>query len=87
MAATGVSTGVGALFVPGFVVLDAASFHKTPIVIDILKQHNITVLIIPDCYLGLVQILDIDVNCTFKNFLKEAMEDEQFPLVHLCSGV
>lgn len=81
--ATGLPTGISAPNVPGFIALDSASFHKTPTILETLKKHNITPSIIPGGCTGLIQVLDVGVNRTFKDFLKEAMEDELFQLVHL----
>lgn len=81
--ATGLPTGFAVPNAPGFIALDSASFHKTPAVLEILKKHNITPSIIPGGCTSLIQVLDVTVNRTFKDFLKEEMENELFRLVHL----
>lgn len=81
--ATGLPSGTSIFNVPGLVALDAASFHWTPAVLKTLKQANITPSVIPAGCTSLVQVLDVSVNRIFKDFLKEAMDDELFHLVHL----
>lgn len=80
---TGLPSGTPAFNVPGLISLDAASFHKTPTVLETLKQANITPSMIPAGCTSLIQVLDVSVNRSFKDFLKEAMDDELFHLVRL----
>lgn len=80
---TGLPIGIPAINVPGLVSLDAASFHKTPAVLETLKKANITPSMIPAGCTSLIQVLDVSVNRPFKDFLKEAMDEELFHLVRL----
>lgn len=80
---TGLPCGTPAINVPGLVSLDAASFHKTPAVLKTLKNANITPSLIPAGCTSQIQVLDVSVNRPFKDFLKEAMDDELFHLVRL----
>lgn len=47
-------------------------------VLETLKQANITLSMMPADCTSLVQVLDVSVNGIFKDFLKEAMDDELF---------
>lgn len=80
---TGLPCGTPAINVPGLVSLDAASFHKTPAVLETLKRANITPSMIPAGCTSLIQVLNVSVNRPFKDFLKEALDDELFNLVRL----
>lgn len=81
--ATGLTIGISVFNTPGFIALDSASFYKIPIVLEILSIHNITASIIPGGCISLIQVLDVTVNFSYKDFLKKVVEKELFQLVHL----
>lgn len=68
---------------PGLITLDAASFHKTQAVLNTLRAANITPSTIPGGCTSLIQVLDVFVNQSFKDYLKEAMDEELHRLVQL----
>lgn len=68
---------------PGLITLDAASFHKTQAVLTALRAANITPSTIPGGCTSLIQVLDVSVNRSLKNYLKKAMDDELHRLVEL----
>lgn len=81
--ATGLPIGISVHNAPGFITLDSASFHKIPIVLEMLRIYNIKPLIIPGGCISLILILDVTDNCSFNDFLKEVRNDELFQLVYL----
>jgi hypothetical protein len=67
----------------GLASLDAASFHKTPSVLEALRNTNIMSSLIPGGCKSLIQVFDVSVNGPFKNFLKNAREDGLCRIVQL----
>jgi hypothetical protein len=59
----------------GLFALDAAAFHRTDQVLELLRQHNMTPALIPGNCTGLLQPLDVCVNQPFKSLLRDIMED------------
>lgn len=55
--------------------MDAAAFHKTDRILQLLRQHNMTTALIPGGCTGLLQPLDVCVNQPFKSLLQDVMED------------
>lgn len=56
-------------------VLDSAGFHKTPMVLDVLRSHSIIPSVIPGGCTGLVQPLDTAVNKPFKEYLRNHTDE------------
>ncbi|GKT54194.1 pogo transposable element with krab domain-like [Colletotrichum tofieldiae] len=56
-------------------VMDVATFHKTPAIIDQLRSHHITPGLIPPGTTALLQPLDTAINKPFKQWLAEATDD------------
>jgi len=52
-------------------VMDTASFHVTPSILELLRANNIVPSIIPGGCTGLLQPLDTAVNKPFKEYLRE----------------
>lgn len=55
---------------PSLMVADLFGAHKTDDVLDTLWANDITLSIIPGGCTGLVQPLDVSINCLFKDILK-----------------
>ncbi|RPA99656.1 hypothetical protein L873DRAFT_871081 [Choiromyces venosus 120613-1] len=55
-------------------VMDVASFHKTPAVLSQLEEHGVTTSLIPRGCTGLLQPLDTAVNKPFKQYLQDFTE-------------
>ena len=47
---------------PTLLVMDLLHSHKTSPVQDVLRAHNITLLLVPEGCTGLVQPIDVSVN-------------------------
>jgi hypothetical protein len=60
---------------PGLFALDAAAFHRTDQVLELLHQHNMAPALIQGDCTGLLQPLDVCVNQPFENLLRDIMED------------
>jgi len=56
-------------------------FHKTPAILQMLKDENIRPVLLPASCTSLVQVLDIAINCPFNNYLKIVLEEVLFNLV------
>jgi len=56
-------------------VMDVASFHKTPVILDQLRQANILPALIPPGCTSLLQPLDTAVNKSVKQWIKEAVDE------------
>lgn len=67
----------------GLITLDAASLHKTQAVLSTVRAANITPSTIPGGCTSLIQVLNVSVNRSFKNYLNDAMDNELHPLVRL----
>lgn len=65
---------------PGQLELDDAAFHRTEAVLKKRSDNDI----IPSLILGgctsLIQVLDASVNGSFKDYLKDAMDNELYKL-------
>lgn len=72
--------------VPGLITLDAPSFHKTQAVLTTVRAANITPSTIPGGCTSLIQVLKVSVNRSFKDYLKEAMDNELHHVVRLERG-
>jgi hypothetical protein len=59
---------------PSLFVMDQAECHKTPAVLDTLRDHDVIPSIVPGGCTGLVQPLDVSFNRPFKDTLKEITE-------------
>ena len=55
-------------------VMDVASFHKTPTVLSKLQESGVTVSLIPGGCTGLLQPLDTALNKPFKQYLQDFTE-------------
>lgn len=55
-------------------VLNAASFHRTPLVLQALKDINVTVAMIPAELMNMIQPLSTAINKPFKQWLQEAYD-------------
>jgi hypothetical protein len=58
------------------VALDAAAFHRTPAVLDLLRKKNVVPSMIPSGCTSLVPVLDVYVNRVFKDYLKQSMDEQ-----------
>lgn len=56
-------------------VMDVASFHKTPAILQKLRDLHVTTTLIPGGCTSLLQPLDTAVNKPFKGWLREATEN------------
>ncbi|KFA79687.1 hypothetical protein S40288_10060 [Stachybotrys chartarum IBT 40288] len=56
-------------------VMDVASFHKTPAILDSLRENHITSCLIPPGLTSLLQPLDTAVNGPFKKWLQDATKE------------
>lgn len=56
-------------------VMDVAAFHKTPAILQKLRDNQITTAMIPSGCTSLLQPLDTAVNKPFKDWLREATEE------------
>ena len=54
--------------------LDAAAFHKTPTILEILRSSSISIAFVPPGCTGILQPLDTAVNKPFKEILREQTE-------------
>ncbi|RPB01350.1 hypothetical protein L873DRAFT_1891494 [Choiromyces venosus 120613-1] len=54
--------------------------HKTPAILDLLHQKNITPSIIPGSCTGLVQPLDVSGNKLFKELIRDLTDEWIFEL-------
>ena len=59
----------------GLIALDAAKFHRTALVKETLAQHSIIPSLIPGGTTGLIQVVDVCVNRSFKAILKDVMDE------------
>ncbi|RPA99742.1 hypothetical protein L873DRAFT_879987 [Choiromyces venosus 120613-1] len=59
---------------PTLLALDLFGGHKMDKVLDTMKANDITPSVIPGGCTGLVQPLDVSINRTFKDTLKESLE-------------
>lgn len=59
---------------PSLFVMYEPEFHKTREVLAKLRSHDISPIPIPAGCTGLVQPLDVSVNCPFKNILQNLTE-------------
>lgn len=59
---------------PSLLALDAASFHHSPEVLNLLKEKDIIPSLIPGGCTGLIQVLDVSVNKPFKDMLKNELD-------------
>lgn len=59
---------------PSLFVLDAATFHKTDRVLNILSNYKIMPSMIPGGCTSLIQPLDVSINRPFKDLLQEEVE-------------
>jgi hypothetical protein len=55
--------------------MDVALFHKTPAILQKLRNSHITTALIPSGCTSLLQPLDTAVNKPFKGWLREATEE------------
>ena len=55
--------------------MDAAKFHRTALVKETLAQHSIIPSLIPGGTTGLIQVVDVCVNRSFKAILKDVMDE------------
>ena len=56
-------------------MMDVAAFHKTPAILEKLRDNKITTAMIPSGCTSLLQPLDTAVNKPFKDWLREATEE------------
>jgi len=56
--------------------MDLLRSHKTASVKQLLREHDITLSLVPSGCTSLVQPLDVSVNRPFKDLLKQAIDDE-----------
>lgn len=56
-------------------VMDHATFHKTPEVLKKLRDNNILPALIPGGCTGLLQPLDVSINKPFKKWIREALDE------------
>ena len=61
---------------PSLLVIDLLRSHKTASVKQLLREHDITLSLVPSGCTSLVQPLDVSVNRPFKDLLKQAIDDE-----------
>ncbi|RPB02545.1 DDE-domain-containing protein [Choiromyces venosus 120613-1] len=65
---------------PTLFALDLMGSHKTPAVLNLLHQNNITPSLIPGGCTGLVQPLDVSVNKPFKELMRDLTDERIFQL-------
>ena len=56
--------------------IDCVSFHKTPEVLETLKEYHCQVVMIPPGCTGILQPLDTHVNKPFQAILTELVEED-----------
>lgn len=56
-------------------VMDVASFHKTPDILELLRDKKVVTSLIPGGCTGLLQPLDTAINKPFKGLLRDATEE------------
>jgi DDE superfamily endonuclease len=56
-------------------VMDVATFHKTPSILKKLRENHVMTAFIPSGCTSLLQPLDTAVNKPFKGWLREATEE------------
>lgn len=61
---------------PVLLAMDCVSFHKTPEVLETLKENHCQVVMIPPGCTGILQPLDTHVNKPFKAILTELVEED-----------
>ncbi|CCE34825.1 uncharacterized protein CPUR_08764 [Claviceps purpurea 20.1] len=59
---------------PYLLVMDVATFHKTPKILALLKELNIVPAMIPPGCTGMLQPLDTAINAPFKTWLRNLTE-------------
>ena len=55
--------------------MDAAKFHKTALVLETLAQNSIIPSLNPGGTTGLIQVVDVGVNRSFKAIQKDVMDE------------
>jgi len=65
---------------PTLFALDLMGSHKTPTILNLLRQKNITPSLIPAGCTSLVQPLDVSVNKPFKDLMRDLTDERIFQL-------
>ena len=65
---------------PTLFALDLMGSHKTPTVLNLLRQNNITPSLIPGGCTGLLQPLDVSVNKPLKEVIRDLTDERIFEL-------
>jgi len=65
---------------PTLFTLDLMGSHKTPAVLELLQNNNITPSLIPAGCTSLVQPLDVSINKPCKEFMSDLTDEKIFEL-------
>ncbi|RPB03180.1 hypothetical protein L873DRAFT_1841475 [Choiromyces venosus 120613-1] len=56
------------------IALDAARFHHSPKVLNLLREHDITPILILEGCISLIQVIDISVNKPLKQIIQDELD-------------
>jgi len=68
---------------PTLFALDLMGSHKTPAILDLFRQNDITPSIIPAGCTSLVQPLDVSINKPFKGLMQDLTDERIFELEYV----